>query len=360
MIALQRFVRSAEQPEGAPDDGLGLTEVWGYGFGLPDGAAGMFMLDQVRLEKTIELPAWMGSIVQSTDADPLIYGSTIAVDTEVSNYSGAASDAFLIVPLDDEVSFVEGSAYGGAFPLTGAQIAAMGLSVSAQSFTDHHAGVVAVAYSGMIDNSQSISFGFETEVTTTAAGSVQHRLITPQGMYYSNTFDVVESVMVELPLLADTWVNSGDATGNFDKYAALIARTTGVDNILLTFDRSSLPDGASIVSAQLDMNATFQSGADGKQLNVMNVMPFDSATVTYNDGPTAFNPGAAIPVTLGPLSIEATAQVAVWDAAGAQSPAQDLQGYLAVSATGPYGRVVFDSSETYQAQPATLTIVYLP
>ena len=88
------FQRSADQPVGAPDDGLGLDAVSGYGFGLPDGATGMFMLDQVRLEETIELPAWMGSIVQSTDSDPVIYGSTIAVDVEASNYSGASSDAY--------------------------------------------------------------------------------------------------------------------------------------------------------------------------------------------------------------------------------------------------------------------------
>jgi len=219
---------------------------------------------------------------------------------------------------------------------------------------------VAVAYSGQIDNGQSVSFGFETEVTSTAAGSVQHRLFTSQGVFYSNTLDVSESVMIELPLVADTWVNSGDATENFDTYAALIARTTGVDNILLTFDRSAVPIGATIVSAQLDVNATFQSGADGKQLSVLNVMPFDSATVTYNDSPAVFNPGASMPVTLGPISFDATAQVATWDAVAAQSPAQDENGYLGISASGPFGRVVFDSLETYQASPTALTIVYLP
>jgi beta-glucanase (GH16 family) len=33
------FVRSANQPAGAPNDGLGLTEVWGYGFILPEDEA---------------------------------------------------------------------------------------------------------------------------------------------------------------------------------------------------------------------------------------------------------------------------------------------------------------------------------
>jgi len=50
-LAFVDFSRSSEQPDGAPDDGLTLTEVWGYGFGLPDGgsASGYLMLDQVRL-----------------------------------------------------------------------------------------------------------------------------------------------------------------------------------------------------------------------------------------------------------------------------------------------------------------------
>jgi beta-glucanase (GH16 family) len=44
------LTRSAAQPAGAPDDGLGLTEVWGYGLRTPNGATtSSVMLDQVRL-----------------------------------------------------------------------------------------------------------------------------------------------------------------------------------------------------------------------------------------------------------------------------------------------------------------------
>ncbi len=42
------FVRSAEQPAGAPDDGLTLSDVWGYGFELTEG--GSALLDEVRVE----------------------------------------------------------------------------------------------------------------------------------------------------------------------------------------------------------------------------------------------------------------------------------------------------------------------
>ena len=45
------FVRSTDQPDGAPDDGLDLTEVWGYGF-RPPGGSGTVHVDQVRLTDT--------------------------------------------------------------------------------------------------------------------------------------------------------------------------------------------------------------------------------------------------------------------------------------------------------------------
>ncbi len=38
-IPITEFTRSADQPAGAPDDGLTLTDVWGYGFALPEGNA---------------------------------------------------------------------------------------------------------------------------------------------------------------------------------------------------------------------------------------------------------------------------------------------------------------------------------
>ncbi|NIQ97106.1 MAG: family 16 glycosylhydrolase, partial [Desulfuromonadales bacterium] len=52
VLPFETFTRSAEQPAGAPDDGFGLSEVWGYGFKLPEGGttSGSLLLDQVRLE----------------------------------------------------------------------------------------------------------------------------------------------------------------------------------------------------------------------------------------------------------------------------------------------------------------------
>ena len=49
-LPFDAFTRSAEQPAGAPDDGLTLTEVWGYGFSFSGNRSnGTFHLDQVSL-----------------------------------------------------------------------------------------------------------------------------------------------------------------------------------------------------------------------------------------------------------------------------------------------------------------------
>lgn len=49
-LPFNAFTRSAEQPAGAPDDGLTLTEVWGYGFSFSGNRSnGAFHLDQVSL-----------------------------------------------------------------------------------------------------------------------------------------------------------------------------------------------------------------------------------------------------------------------------------------------------------------------
>lgn len=52
VIPFDSLTRSADQPNGAPDDGLTLSDVWGYGFQLPEGGttSGTIRLDQVRLE----------------------------------------------------------------------------------------------------------------------------------------------------------------------------------------------------------------------------------------------------------------------------------------------------------------------
>lgn len=54
VIPFEAFERSAEQPQDAPDDGLDLTEIWGYNFVLSPNTDSVLYLDKFRLET--ELP----------------------------------------------------------------------------------------------------------------------------------------------------------------------------------------------------------------------------------------------------------------------------------------------------------------
>ncbi|MFP4345668.1 MAG: carbohydrate binding domain-containing protein [Anaerolineales bacterium] len=55
-IPFTDFARSADQPAGAPDDGLGLTEVWGYGWAMPEDDSGTLYIDYVSLYRVTYLP----------------------------------------------------------------------------------------------------------------------------------------------------------------------------------------------------------------------------------------------------------------------------------------------------------------
>ena len=169
-----------------------------------------------------------------------------------------------------------------------------------------------------------------------------------------------DPVTVELPLTADTWINGGDTSANNMWSNILVVRPTGLDNILLSFDRSMLPVGAEITDARLCMNAIFESGALGKKLMVMNVDPYDPETVTFDTAPDFYNPGPGVDVAMGKVVLDATEQVKAWDAADSPGNAQ-----LAVSADGPLGRVVFNSAEGANAMhdlslAPKLKVTYIP
>lgn len=65
-LPFEAFSRSAEQPAGAPDDGLTLSDVWGYGFRLPvSGDVSTVWLDQVRLVAPAEV-----TVTNAADGGP--------------------------------------------------------------------------------------------------------------------------------------------------------------------------------------------------------------------------------------------------------------------------------------------------
>jgi beta-glucanase (GH16 family) len=63
------FVRSADQPAGAPNDGMGLTEVWGYGIILPESGSGVYHMDRVYLVDTSVTPPAPPVVTSVNDGD---------------------------------------------------------------------------------------------------------------------------------------------------------------------------------------------------------------------------------------------------------------------------------------------------
>ena len=129
VIPFDAFSRSAAQPAGAPDDGLTLSEVWGYGFKLPaDGSVATALVDQVRLIAPTDVvvtnssdsgpgslreainqaatngtitfdPALAGSTISLTSG-PLVVNKVVTIDAAAApglTISGSGSDRVLIV-----------------------------------------------------------------------------------------------------------------------------------------------------------------------------------------------------------------------------------------------------------------------
>jgi beta-glucanase (GH16 family) len=102
-VPVTDLVRSADQPANAPDDGLGLSDVWGYSLGFPNGtASGEAGIDFVRRD---QVPAPTDLVVTNlADSGP-----------------GSLREALALIADGGTVTFDPGLA-GGALTLTSGQI----------------------------------------------------------------------------------------------------------------------------------------------------------------------------------------------------------------------------------------------
>jgi beta-glucanase (GH16 family) len=102
-IPMTDFVRSADQPAGAPDDGLNLDEVWGYGFALPHGNA------------TSELKV---DLVERNLIPP---PTAVTVDTLADSGPGSLREAIGLIASDGTITF-DPSLVGGTIGLSSGQL----------------------------------------------------------------------------------------------------------------------------------------------------------------------------------------------------------------------------------------------
>ncbi len=305
--------------------------------------------------------------------------ATAAVGNEVSFHwdslnIGSRDNFLAYFPLPAGTTYVAGSAHGGLAPVTGDLASVQAAVAAGQNVTamaePPAADVTGFVWAYDVLTKASNEMGYSVKVGEAAAGTRIKGVAQFLDMGYGGdrlsiwrtyaTAEVRVAKTLELPLMYDTWVNGGQQNVNFNGYAALIARTSGLDNALLSFDRSGLPAGMEITAAALEVHFVGESGTKGKSLTAWNVNDFNPMTVTYTSAPQTYNPSAAVAVPSGHahVSFNVKSQVTAWDAAGAQ--AAGGKGLLAVSASGPLGRVIFDSLESYQGSPAMLEVTYLP
>jgi hypothetical protein len=132
------------------------------------------------------LREFQGQVTQASNTNPTVIGSTVGVRVEVNNV-GSLVDALFVLPIDPDTSYVVGSAYGGAMPLTAAytvQLAAERGLADLAGLASNAApdDVVAVAFVGDVGTGERLDLGFSVKVTR-QSGSVFHAMDMFDGSY---------------------------------------------------------------------------------------------------------------------------------------------------------------------------------
>ncbi len=133
-----------------------------------------------------------GSVTQTASTSPVVPGTFIDVDVSASNSNGDLADGLFLAPIDPDTMYVDGSAYGGAMPLTAAYAAQLAAEKGLAELAAEAAGrapeeVVAVAWAGPFMNGDMVDFGFTVQVMT-SSGEVQHDVALFDGATFVTSF----------------------------------------------------------------------------------------------------------------------------------------------------------------------------
>jgi hypothetical protein len=134
----------------------------------------------------VELPVEIfGAVAQTASTSPVVPGTYIDVDVSASNSNGDLADALFLAPIDVDTMYVDGSAYGGAMPLTAAYAAENGMADLAAGRAPED--VVAVGWAGSFFNGDLVDFGFQVQVVA-SSGEVQHDVALFDGATFVTSF----------------------------------------------------------------------------------------------------------------------------------------------------------------------------
>lgn len=235
--------------------------------------------------------------------DTFAVGQTATVEVHNMNNGGAESGLLHVVGIDRNlVSYVDGSVYGGAFPISvpegvAAQMYKSGGLAALKSAYRPDSGVVAIAYVGDMMTGETAHFGFQVMAENGAAGGNWSFVdnVYKNGEMVATAFDTfsvpaLNSYEVTLQDglngysgTSDTFLNAWMPTMPYGGAANFYVRQPGVKTSLIKFDLSAIPDIAQVEQAQIGLYVTYGSGnavtLEAYQLN----KAWSEAGATWNE-----------------------------------------------------------------------------
>ncbi len=215
-LPFEDFTRSSDQPAGAPDDGLTLTEIWGYGVQLPDSTTGSFHMDRIYLES------------DTAPTDVAINGPMAGIIDETYTFTATVTPMTSTIPItytwevDDEAPVVNVvNSWQDAVDLSWAESGDHTITVT----VDNGVGIVADVHEITI-NVPVIDVTLTGPITGTAGASY--------------TFTATAIPLTTTTPVTYTWIVDGQApvvqVGGTEDTLSLMWTDGGVHEIAVTVD----------------------------------------------------------------------------------------------------------------------------
>lgn len=315
-----------------------------------------------------------GVVSQTANTQPVVHGTTVRVDVHAVNIGGAV-EGRLVVAIDPDTEYVEGSATGGATPITADEAAAAGRPAVA---TRRAAGeVVAVALERPVATAVAVDFGFVVRVRS-PRGEVQHQVEIfdrdrPIQVLSSAPLTIADADSYSVSRLERRQA-SMDSTLNARRPAVAAGSGSvlwlGDDDRLrpvVAFPLEGIPPDAAIDEATLFMHAVEGRGFTGPEDSAIEVRVYALQSPWQEDTVTWRTPWAAAGGDLGPALATARLDgnlVGRWVAlnvtAAVEAMVRSGQSHgFALTATGPTAlRYGFSSREHWNDSAAYLRVNY--
>ncbi|HEY0738464.1 MAG TPA: family 16 glycosylhydrolase [Herpetosiphonaceae bacterium] len=295
-VPFTSFVRSASQPAGAPNDGLTLSAVNGYGFEVPGGMSNPVLIDQVRLNRncsavtvTTNADSGAGSLRQALAS--VCDGGTISFAPSLSGQTIALSTAELTVAKSVKI---DGSAAQNLTISGGGTVRPFvinaGVSATIQNLTI--ANGYGFELAGGILNNGTLTLDHVTIANNTVTTSGQDYWKGGAGVYSGAS----SGLTIRNSTIRDNTVTGGDGGGVY----AFTGTQVTIDRSTISGNTSSNVGGgirtlgdAQIVNSTISGN-TAGAWHGGAFFHTDGTMSVVNSTIANNTSPSGASGGAFV------------------------------------------------------------------